>query len=139
MKEGVKEFFRIFGGAVVGVVGLIASVCFVVAMAPYAWLLFGIFGGIGSALLIVFNIYNGCAELHFIHRKAGPSSSVNYRRVLRKLKRQRATAVRKMYSMKAYSDNASYYLDIIAVEKKIAEHMGIDYVKPDYLPKDRWS
>lgn len=135
----MKDFLSLFRGAVVGIIGLAASVLFVVAMVPYAWLLFGVFGGIGAVILTVFSIYNGCAEIHLRHRKAGPHSSINYRRGLRKLERQRREAVRKMYSMKSYSSSASYYLDIIEVEKKIATHKGIDYDKPEYLPANRYS
>lgn len=139
MKESTKEFLRIFWSAGVGVAGLAASLAFVIAVAPTPWLLIGITGMIGSVFLTVSGIYNGCAEVHLMRRKDGPNSSLNYRKGLRKLKRRRAAAVRKLYSMKAYSSNPAYYLEVIEVEKEIAKHMGIDYVKPTYLPKDRWS
>jgi len=118
----------------IGIAGLITVFVFAV-VAHSAWMCLPIFGIPIIGLLIGFGIYNNCAELYLMSQKQGPE---NYRRTLRNLERKRKAAVRKMWSMKNYHSGSSYYMDIIDIEKKIAEHKGIDYIRPEYLPKSRY-
>jgi hypothetical protein len=122
---------------VIGIAGLIPV--FVLSVTAHSiWMLLPIFGIPIISLLIGLGIYNNCAELYLLSKKSGPHSGANYKRGLRQLERERKDAVRKLWSMKNYSYGSSYYLDVIAIEKKIATHKGIDYVRPEYLP-DRYS
>ena len=138
MKEWIKVYLPVYKWPVLCVPAFFASVVFVVATAPYAWLLIGIATGIGSAITFGVTLYTANAEALLLRRKAGPHSGLNYHKGLRKLKRERRELVRKQYMMKSSGFGNSYYLDVIEKEKEIAKHMGIDYVKPDYLPQSRY-
>jgi len=121
----------------IGISGLIPVFALSV-VAHSAWMVLPIFGVPVIGILTGLGIYNNCAEIYLLSKKSGPHSGFNYKRRLRQLERRRKDAVRKLWSMKNYGHGKAYYMDIIDIEKEIAEHKGIDYVKPDYLPKSRY-
>lgn len=140
--ESFIETLKFWKWPIYGMLGITSLIpVFVVSVAAHsAWMCLPIFGVPALGLLIGLGIYNNCAELYLLSKKSGPHSGVNYKRVLRQLERRRKVAVRKMWSMKNYSyDGSAYYSDIIKIEKEIAEHKGIDYVRPEYLPSSRYS
>lgn len=141
--EGFIETLKFWKWPIFGVLGIagLITVFVMAVVAESAWVALPIFGVPLLGILIGIGIYNNCAELFLISKKTGPYSGANYKRGLRQLERRRKRAVREMWSMKNYSSSSSsssYYLKIIEIEKEIAEHKGIDYVKPEYLPSSRY-